>query len=86
MRRLCLIAIIVLLQGGLAACTKSFAVRVDERTFKIEGPPIPGGAEAPNRRMALRLCPKGYRVLDQRSFKPEERDSGIETDWLIRCL
>jgi len=27
-----------------------------------------------------------YRVLDQRSFKPESHESGIETDWLIRCL
>ena len=87
MRRLVLAATLILVQCGLASCgTNSFASRVDDRTFRLEGPAVPGGAEAPNRRMALRLCPGGYRVLDQRSFKPESHDSAIQTDWLIRCL
>jgi hypothetical protein len=86
-RHLVLAAILALAQIGLASCgVQSFANRVDDRTFSIQGPAIPGGAEAPNRRMADRLCPKGYRVLDQRSFKPEQNESNIETDWLIRCL
>ena len=86
MRRLVIAATLVLVQTQLAACTEPFASRVDDRTFRLEGPAVPGGAEAPNRRMALRLCPGGYRVLDQRSFKPESGDSAIQTDWLIRCL
>ena len=85
MRRLCLIAIIVLLQAGLAACTKSFAVRVDERTFKIEGPPVEGGAEGPNRRDAARLCPQGYRVIEETRRRPDT-GVGIVTYWTIRCL
>ena len=88
MRRLVLAATLVLVQAGLVSCTasNSFASRVDDRTFRLEGPAVPGGAEAPNRRTASRLCPGGYRVLDQRSFKPESGDSAIQTDWLIRCL
>jgi hypothetical protein len=85
MRRLVIAATLILVQAGLVSCTEPFASRVDERTFRIEGPPVPGGAAAPNRRMASRLCPGGYRVLDQRSFKPDPQE-GIQTDWLIRCL
>jgi len=74
----------------LAACTESTASRVDERTFRIEDPGIPGGSEAPNRRMANRLCPKGYRVLDSESHKGgADRvidDPNIMTVWTIRCL
>ena len=85
MRRLCLLAILVLLQAGLAACTDALAIRMDERTFRIEGPPVPGGAEAPNRRMADRLCPKGYRVIEQ-SQRKTDAAVGITTYWTIRCL
>ena len=84
MRCLCLIAILVV-QAGLAACTESFAVRLGERTFQIEGPPVPGGADAPNRRMAERFCPRGYRVIEQSRRRPDS-DLGIVTYWTIRCL
>jgi hypothetical protein len=74
----------------LAACTESTASRVDDRTFRIEGPGVPGGSEGPNRRMANRLCPKGYRVVDSESHKggPDRviDDDNIMTFWTIRCI
>jgi hypothetical protein len=84
MRRLCLV-ILVLLPAGLAACTEAFGVRVDERTFQIEGPPLPGGGDGPNRRMAERLCPKGYRVIEQSRHRTDPA-LGVTTYWTIRCL
>jgi len=74
-----------LLPIGLVACTEATAVRVDERTFQIEGPPVPGGAEAPNRRLAERVCPKGFRVLEQSQRKLDPA-LGVTTYWTIRCL
>jgi hypothetical protein len=77
----------------LAACSEASASRVDERTFQIEGPGIPGGSDAPNKRLASRMCPHGYRVLDsarhqggpdRASYMPG--DSGSTTVWTIRCL
>jgi len=35
--------------------------------------------------MAARVCPNGYRVLDQRRYKTDP-DTGTQTDWVIRCL
>lgn len=74
----------------LAACTESTASRVDDHTFRIEGPGVPGGSEGPNRRMANRLCPKGYRVVDSESHKggPDRviDDDNIMTFWTIRCI
>lgn len=74
----------------LAACTESTASRVDDRTFRIEDPGIPGGSESPNRRLASRLCPKGYRVLDSESHKggPDRAidDPNTTTVWTIRCI
>jgi len=83
-------AIIALL--ALAGCTEATASRVniDDRTFRIEGPGIPGGSDAPNRRMAARLCPSGYRVLDsidRRNTPDNYRDEfGVFTIWTIRCI
>jgi hypothetical protein len=75
---------------ALAACTKATASRIDERTFKIEGPGIPGGSDAPNRRLAAQLCPGGYRVLDSatRIGTPDGylQEPGDYTNWTIRCL
>jgi hypothetical protein len=85
MRRLVPFIVLVLLPAVLCGCTESFAVRVDERTFNIEGPPVPGGADAPNRRVAERLCPKGYRVMDKSEHKVDPA-LGITTYWTIRCL
>jgi hypothetical protein len=88
MRRFVLTVTLVLAQAALPSCGQqaAFSNRIDDRTFRIEGPAVPGGAEAPNRRMAERVCPNGYRVIDQRSFKPEMHDSAAVTDWVIRCL
>jgi hypothetical protein len=89
MRRL-LIALL-LLPAGLAACAppQSSATKVDDRTYKIEGPGVPGGAEAPNRRLAERICPRGYRVLDSTRSKEGCTDGcsgATSTNWVIRCL
>ena len=85
MRRLVPIVVIALLPVALAGCTEASATRVDERTFNIEGPPVPGGAEAPNRRVAERLCPRGYRVLEKSDRKLDPA-LGVTTYWTIRCL
>ena len=75
---------------ALAACTQSTASRIDDRTFRIEGPAIPGGSDAPNQRLAARLCPNGYRVLDsvERRNTPDnfQDEFGIFTIWTIRCV
>ena len=74
----------------LAACTESTASRIDDRTFRIEDPGISGGSDAPNRRLANRLCPKGFRVLDSESHKggPDRvtDDQNTTTIWTIRCI
>jgi hypothetical protein len=74
----------------LAACTEASVSRVDSRTFVIESGGIPGGSEGPNRRLAERVCPGGYRVMDQavhRNTPDRARDEpGIFTNWTIRCL
>jgi len=91
MRRRLLMAILLLAPGGLTCCSaQSQATKVDDRTFKIEGPGVPGGAEAPNRRLAERVCPGGYRVLDSQRFKTGSGGFGdpadVHTNWTIRCL
>jgi hypothetical protein len=87
MRRVLLPGILILVQLELGSCgsVEASATKLDDRTFRIEGPGVPGGAEAPNRRMALRLCPGGYRVLDQLRYT-RDISYGISTDWIIRCL
>jgi len=89
MRRL-LFALLLLPVAGLISCTaQSQATKIDDRTYKIEGPGVPGGAEAPNRRLAERVCPRGYRVLDSTRNKQgcsDGCDAEIYTNWVIRCL
>ena len=86
MRPLLLLSVLL-----LAACTEATASRVDDHTFRIEGPGVPGGSEAPNKRLANRVCPKGYRVLDSESHKggidraTDDHDT-IMTVWTIRCI
>ena len=58
MLRLAFAALLVFAAAGLNACTEAFGSRLDERTFRIEGPEVPGGSDAPNRRLAEKLCPK----------------------------
>ena len=91
MRSRLLMAILVLAATALTCCTpQSQATKLDDRTFRIEGPGVPGGVEAPNRRMAERVCPGGYRVLDSQRHKEsggEFADAAeIYTTWTIRCL
>jgi hypothetical protein len=75
---------------GLAACTEASVSRVDSRTFAIESGGIPGGSEGPNRRLAERVCPGGYRVMDQTVHRntPDRAsdEPGVFTNWTIRCL
>jgi hypothetical protein len=75
---------------ALGACTESSISRVDSRTFVIESAGIPGGSDAPNRRLAERACPGGYRVMDRAVHQgtPDRyRDApGIFTNWTIRCI
>jgi len=74
----------------LAACTEGTLSKIDARTFKIEGPGIPGGSDAPNKRLASKVCPNGYRVLESSSHKggPDRAidDNNTMTTWTIRCL
>ena len=86
MRRLLVIATL-----AFTACAQESSVsKIDSRTFVIESAGIPGGAEAPNRRLAQRVCPGGYRVLDKTSHQgtPDRaRDEpGMFINWTIRCL
>jgi hypothetical protein len=80
----------LLLLLALAACTEATASRVDERTFKIQGPELGMASDAPNQRLANRLCPKGYRVVDSARHKggtDRVTDStDIMTVWTIRCI
>jgi hypothetical protein len=85
MRRYVSAVAFILLPITLAACTQSRASRLDDRTFSIEGPGVPGGSDAPNRRVAEQICPHGYRVLDEKRFKPDP-NLPIATNWTIRCL
>jgi hypothetical protein len=85
MRPLLLVALL-----ALAACTESTSTRVDERTFRVEGPSMGVSSDAPNRRLANRLCPKGYRVIESESHKGGP-DRAIDepnpmTVWTVRCL
>ena len=74
----------------LAACTEASVSRIDSRTFEIESGGIPGGSEGPNRRLAERVCPGGYRVMDTTVHRntPDRasEEPGVFTNWTIRCL
>ena len=86
MRYLLVLALLPL----VAACTQASATRIDNRTFSIDGPGIAGGSPAPNRRLARRLCPGGYRVLSQQELRntPDKasEEPGTFTNWTIRCI
>ena len=85
MRALPLVALLL-----LAGCTEATMSRIDSRTFLIQSGGIPGGSDTPNRRLAERVCPKGYRVIDQTVHRntPDRYadESGVFTNWTIRCL
>jgi hypothetical protein len=91
MRFLLAATLLLLASAVLASCNplQSTATKIDDRTFRVEGPGVPGGAEAPNRRTAERVCPGGYRVLDSTRHKEgaaDGSDAAISTTWVIRCL
>jgi len=86
MRALVMVPILCL----VAACTEATASRVDERTFKINGPEMGLASDAPNQRLANRLCPKGYRVIESRTQAggPDRATDSTDrmTIWTIRCI
>jgi hypothetical protein len=76
---------------ALAACVEPSVSKLDYRTYKIDSGGIPGGSDAPNRRIAAQICPGGYRVLDQSVHRnspdrAEEEIGSVFTTWTIRCL
>jgi hypothetical protein len=86
MRLFLLIAIL-----GLSACTGATLTKVDYRTYRLETDAIPGGSDAPNRRLAEHVCPGGYRVLDSQASnntpdRARDVPGGVFTAWTIRCL
>ena len=67
------------------------ATRIGDRTFRIESPPIPGGATGPNQRLAQQLCPGGYRLLNSDAHKGGlDRaiydEQNTTTIWVVRCI
>lgn len=81
-----------LLAVMLAACSgnQSEASRIGERTYRIISPEIPGGAEAPNRRLANQLCPGGFLKLNEDAHKggPDRAtdSTDVTTIWTIKCI
>ena len=82
--------LLLLLAAGLAGCSEAQSSAIDYRTFRIEGPGVPGGSDAPNRREAMRRCPKGFRLLSSEEHRNTtdraNEESGVFTNWTIRCL
>lgn len=81
----------VAMLAGCASPNQADFVRIGERTFRIESPPIPGGADGPNRRLAVQLCPNGFRLLNAESHKggPDRvdyREFNTTTVWVVKCL
>jgi hypothetical protein len=84
--------------AALAGCSSATASKVDTRTFSINGPIVPGGSEGPDARLAEKICPKGYRVINEMSFQggstslsdrgahADMENPGVATNWTIRCL
>jgi hypothetical protein len=77
---------------AITGCSTSATVnKIDYRTFKIEDSGVPGGSTNPDRRAAEKICPNGYRVLNQlvrngtEDGYSEERGE-VFTTWTIRCL
>ena len=85
MRRVFVFALLI-----LAGCSEAFTTKVDSRTYAIEGPGGPAGRAGRNQREAQRLCPKGYRVLNEEVHRDTtdraNDENGIFTNWTIRCL
>jgi hypothetical protein len=88
----------ILILAALTGCSSATASKVDATTFSINGPVVPGGSNGPDARLAERICPKGYRVLNEtalaggsaslsdRGAHADMENPGISTNWTIRCL
>jgi hypothetical protein len=88
----------LLILAALAGCSAATASKVDSRTFSINGPIVPGGSEGPDARLAEKICPRGYRVvnstalvggassLSDRGAHADMENPGVSTNWTIRCL
>ncbi|HEY3909895.1 MAG TPA: hypothetical protein VGM07_08400 [Stellaceae bacterium] len=74
----------------LTACVGASMSKLDYRTYQIQSDAIPGGSDAPNRRLAAQVCPGGYRVLSNTQSRntPDRarEEPGVFTTWTIRCL
>lgn len=81
----------------LAGCTQATASKVSANTYRVQGPALVGGSSGPDRELAQRICPKGYRVLDEnglsggyslsdRGAHADMENPGTATTWTIRCL
>ena len=76
---------------ALAGCIQPSLSKLDYRTYEINSGGVPGGSDAPNRRLAEQVCPNGYRVLDEsihRNTPDRARDEigSVFTTWTVRCL
>lgn len=88
------LSLVAVVLAGCGGPTQADAVRIGERTFRIEGPPIPGGATGPNQRLATQLCPGGYRLLNSDAHKgyidrgtvDDPNDAGTTTIWVVKCI
>ena len=88
----------ILVLAALTGCSSATASKVDAHTFSINGPIVPGGSEGPDQRLADKICPRGYRVMDSTSFQggstslsdrgahADMENPGVATNWTIRCL
>jgi len=85
-----LLPLIAVVLVGCAQNQSNFA-QIAERTYRIESPPIPGGATGPNQRLAQKLCPNGYRLLNSQANKGGvDRaifdEQNTTTVWVVKCL
>jgi hypothetical protein len=88
----------LLLVAALAGCSTATASKVGTNTYSINGPIVPGGSEGPDTRLAEKICPKGYRVLNEvslaggsaslsdRGAHADMENPGVSTNWTIKCL
>lgn len=84
------VSLLLIATLALSGCIQPSLSKIDYRTYKIDLGGVPGGSDAPNRRLAEQVCPNGYRVLDEsvhRNTPDRARDEpGVFTTWTVRCL
>ncbi len=84
------VSLLLIATLALSGCIQPSLSKIDYRTYKIDSGGVPGGSDAPNRRLAEQVCPNGYRVLDEsvhRNTPDRARDEpGVFTTWTVRCL